>query len=56
MRRFCHVEVGCRVVILDPGSGEGDAEEVGDAQSMRGPTAESWGDRGGDEACSEARE
>lgn len=50
------MEVGCRLLILDPGGGKGDADEVGDAQSMRGPMAESWGDHGGDEACSEARE
>lgn len=50
------MEVGCRLLIWDPGGSKGDTEEVGDAQSMRGPMAESWGDRGGDEAWSEARE
>ena len=56
VQRFCRMEVGCRLLIRDPGRGKGDTEEVGDAQSMRGPMAESWGDRGGDEAWSEARE
>lgn len=56
VRRFCRMEVGCRLLIWDPGRSKGDTKEVGDAQSMRGPMAESWGDRGGDEAWSEARE
>lgn len=43
--RFCHMEVGCQVGVLDLGGTKGDTEEVREAQSMG---TESWGRRWGD--------